>query len=474
MGECMRVSTGSAALALILSAGLLSSAGTLNANASEEGSDTATESAPPADDSGGESTLSEQVQDASGVDPYITTFEEIEENGYDLDALEEDGLVLGEVADELGVDDLDNPPAGYMGHTVDIAEMTLHVWWVGGQLPASIDSAVRANPAVRVVVHDVPRDQDDVQAIVADSGLQSAEGTESIGWSIDGSSIYVVAEPGSDPAPSSQARGSEASPIPIVTIEGNVGNRAYRVADGAPLKGGALMRRSSSTTNSNSIVPCSTAFPLRRTVNGNTQYWMASAAHCQTEGGNNGASWLRPDGDPLYHGSASSTLPARAYPEKDLLILRSNYSLINRVYRGTIWSTVTGEVGGVDTSLAVGEFVRTGGGNSGEHLNQVTKPAQLAACNGCMAIGSYSQPDEITGSASGDSGGPLFTSSTLAGEVRAAGIISGGIDDSNNCVSTTFYYNNSPCGRVTYSIPIATVVNYLNAIYTGGGWSVAY
>lgn len=251
---------------------------------------------------------------------------------------------------------------GFSGMAVDPERSVLRLYW-HGPLPASVRQTVRRlhKPSVRIAVHP------------------------------------GRGRPASAPRASVAAGSTVPAPRP-----------AGRANDRSPASGGALIITQSET--------CTTGFGVVSEATGKRQ--LLTAGHC----GPVGSPWFNGDGEFLGNAVAR-------HPEADALVIDADSS--GRVWHGA----VTENLDGVDEkartvtgarSPEVGQYLCTSGAVSGTHCGlRVTRVGVVLSIAGTDVPGQVEaeQVRHTAAAGNGDSGGPVYSATTLSGPVTAHGMI---------------------------------------------------
>lgn len=183
---------------------------------------------------------------------------------------------------------------------------------------------------------------------------------------------------------------------------------AGRVNDTSPVSGGALVITENET--------CTTGFGVVSRATGQRQ--LLTAGHC----GPVGSPWYNGDGDFLGNAVAR-------HPEVDALVVDVDSS--DRVWQGA----VTEKLDGVDDkartvtaarSPEVGQYLCTSGAVSGTHCGlRVTRTGVVLSIAGTDVPGQIEaeQVGHTAAVGNGDSGGPVYSTTTVDGPVSAHGMI---------------------------------------------------
>lgn len=406
--------------------------------------------------------------------------------GADASTADTDELLTrsGKVADlraALGLElDATDVPEGFVGTYNSAAALTLHIWWVGGELPAPLQQIAQEYPEVSIAVHDADRDKNSIEAAIESSGIADAPGVNSVSTRVDGSAVIVDYSQHTGEVVDAEEYAARID-MPLVMLDGSAELPAAggRTNDTVPANGGALIRTPVSGTGPRY---CSTGFVLRRTNGSTSTYRMISASHCVSshpdapiQNPYRGGAWGNPQGVGLYPGATAGEI--KQFPKHDFMVMNlgSGGTFSPNVYRGHKTSSAEGPVvGAVPSSTGIGDMVATSGGNTGEHLGKVTGTRSLGTCgNECLGfiaepVNRQTTPFMV---GTGDSGGPVITASSN-GAVRVAGIIStlyGGTPC--NAASNL---STSTCSDEVGYIPTKDIIAYLKERDPNATWTAVY
>ncbi len=297
-----------------------------------------------------------------------------------------------------------------------LGDRTLDIFWKG-ELPPEVRDVIAQHPSVKVVVHDVPYDEDEylsaqklvVDRLIADppagaryDAVLHAENRASLNF------VLVGTMSDSDLADIEERIASWISiPFTVEIVEEPTTVALLgRQDDQSPWRGGAQIQ----------IIDnggwCTTGFPV--TMNSTGNKYVTTARHCITTstGTYIGSSGDVEDaaGDDLGIWKNSSAWNRAAY---DVTLIKPDSGTIGAsVYNGGINSTTTVSLSGAKSSPDPGGFVWGSGANSGANTLEVVSKNTGYTVSGTAITGGHvlakrtSSTD--TAGAQGDSGGSVM------------------------------------------------------------------
>lgn len=348
---------------------------------------------------------------------------------------------LSRLLTRLGADDAGTYPPGFAGAVQNPFTYTLHIWWRGAP-PAGLHEMKRTvDPAIELKVRSATYDRNFLLRVIERS-RHLMDNVDLAFPKADGSGIVVTHSPGNF------VDGeyiSHATRLPVTVAEDHLAFNAAggRQTDMDPHYGGAMMIRPYGG------VICSTGFSVLAGIEGR----LLSAAHCDLTGNNE---WNNGSGAQLTPGGSYVSVVNNV----DSMLINPNGGTRGYIYVGGYGSSARRAVAGTAANFE-GEFVATGGANSGEHRGLIIiKDAYPGNCNGssCTLVVAEGNPGE-TVVVGGDSGGPVYHVRSSDGRVDAKGIILQGAEQLGQSQCAPMKYAGNACyNRVRYH-PIRPLLN---------------
>lgn len=351
------------------------------------------------------------------------------------------------------------------GLAVDVRTKSVNVWW-SGETTAALKELIGTRPfGVQVNVKPAQfsraRLTDVSKSIVQDSIAGQGPAVYSAAPQLDGSGVRVTISRGqaaSDEEAVSSAHDKlvarQGPEVPLTVEIGSAATGTVRQNGADPWEGGMLMQSAKGY--------CSIAFGIN-TPNGQR---ILSARHC----GLDTDDWFDMDYDPFVTATAVSNT------NYDTLILDPIGQAAGRIYGGPYDATTSDSrfllaVKGGEANH-VGDYICTGGANSGEHCVPSIK---ILAVNEVYQVDGFGvvmhrgyNDNNYPINVGGDSGGPVYRRSTNQ-DIYARGVIYGSLNNTSiSCPPTAVYPGTNSttglpaCYRSVLFVPISSLLSNAN------------